>query len=202
MAKVEKSRPPMTARPSGADWAPPSPMPMAIGTMPQIIGGGGHEDGAEAAERRPRGRRRGPAGPRGASRSAKVTSRIEFATAIPIAMIAPMNDWTFRVVPVRRSMRRTPHRTAGIVSRMASARRTDWKLAASSRKIASDGEEQADAEAVEGLLERRDLAAHADAEAAGRSAGGGDRPLQQWAPPRPSVTPWMLAVRLTMCWPL
>ena len=28
-----------------------------------------------------------------------MTSRIAFATATPIAMIAPMNDWTFSVVP-------------------------------------------------------------------------------------------------------
>ena len=31
------SRPPITARPSGAFCSPPSPMPSAIGTMPIII---------------------------------------------------------------------------------------------------------------------------------------------------------------------
>ena len=40
--------------------------------------------------------------------SANVTSRIAFATEIPIAMIAPMNDCTFSVVPVSSSIRSTP----------------------------------------------------------------------------------------------
>src|SRR5580693_7270345 len=37
VANVETSRPPMTARPSGADCAPLSPIPMAIGSIPKII---------------------------------------------------------------------------------------------------------------------------------------------------------------------
>ena len=48
-----------------------------------------------------------------------MTNKIEFATAIPIAMIAPMKDWILRVVPVAQSMSRTPQRTAGIVSTIA-----------------------------------------------------------------------------------
>jgi hypothetical protein len=32
-------------------------------------------------------------------RSANDTSRIELATAIPMAMIAPMNDWMRKVFP-------------------------------------------------------------------------------------------------------
>jgi hypothetical protein len=39
------------------------------------------------------------------------------------------------VVPVASSISRTPHSTAGTVSTMASASRTDWKFAESSRKI-------------------------------------------------------------------
>ena len=95
--------------------------------------------------------------------SAKVTSRIELATAMPIAMMAPMNDCTLSVVPVASSISTTPHSTAGIVSITASARRTDWKFAASSRKIASDRQQQADAQSGERLFERRDLAAQPDA---------------------------------------
>ena len=37
VANVAKSKPPMTARPSGAFCSPPSPRPMAIGTMPMIM---------------------------------------------------------------------------------------------------------------------------------------------------------------------
>ena len=141
--------------------------------------GGGHQDGAQsrpgAFARRPRGRAR----PSWRARSANVTSRIEFATAMPIAMIAPMNDWTFSVVPVSRSMSNTPQRTAGMVSRIASASRSDWKFAASSRKIASTASSSPMRKPESGLLQRRDLAAQPHAEAARRRAGGRDRPLQQ-----------------------
>src|SRR5207253_2021961 len=37
VATVASSRPPITARPRGADCAPPSPAPIAIGSMPKII---------------------------------------------------------------------------------------------------------------------------------------------------------------------
>ena len=67
--------------------------------------------------------------------SANVTRRMAFATEIPIAMIAPMNDWTFSVVPVRSSMTSTPHMTAGTADKTATDNRNDWKFAASSRKI-------------------------------------------------------------------
>ena len=56
---------------------------------------------------------------------------------MPIAMIAPMNDCMFSVVPVSSSMSSTPQSTAGMVSTIASASRSDWKFAASSRKITS-----------------------------------------------------------------
>ena len=64
-----------------------------------------------------------------------MTSRIAFATATPIAMIAPMNDCTLIVVPVAASMSTTPARTAGTVETTTNASRSDWKLAASRRKI-------------------------------------------------------------------
>ena len=91
MANVDTIRPPITARPSGADCAPPSPIPMAIGTMPNTM--------AAAVIKMARRRLLAPSRTASCSglpscrkRSANETSRIEFATAIPIAMIAPMND--------------------------------------------------------------------------------------------------------------
>jgi hypothetical protein len=49
------------------------------------------------------------------------------ATATPTAMIAPMNDWMFTVVPVSKRARATPPITAGVVEMTTSARRIDWK---------------------------------------------------------------------------
>ncbi len=69
------------------------------------------------------------------ARSAKVTSRIAFAIATPTAMIAPMNDWMFSVVPVSRSATTVPAITAGVVDVTISASLNDWKFAASNRKI-------------------------------------------------------------------
>jgi hypothetical protein len=42
------------------------------------------------------------------NRSAIVSSKIELATAMPIAMIAPVNDWMLSVVPVKSNMPATP----------------------------------------------------------------------------------------------
>ena len=77
--------------------------------------------------------------------SANVTSRIALAIATPTAMIAPMNDWMFSVVPVRKSITTTPAIAAGAVETVTSDSRHDWKLAASSRKIDDDGHAQSDA---------------------------------------------------------
>ena len=67
----------------------------------------------------------GTAAPPTLLRSANVTSRMAFATATPIAMIAPMSDSMFSVVPVIRSATATPAITAGIVSMTASESRND-----------------------------------------------------------------------------
>jgi len=67
--------------------------------------------------------------------SANVISRIAFAVATPMAMMAPMKDWTLSVVPVIQSAVATPAITAGTVDTTARASQTDWKLAASSRKM-------------------------------------------------------------------
>ena len=44
---------------------------------------------------------------------AKVTSRIEFAEATPTAMIAPISEGTFSVVPVMNSIVTMPQNVAG-----------------------------------------------------------------------------------------
>jgi hypothetical protein len=86
VAQVAPMRPPITARPRGAVCSPPSLRPNAIGIIPAII--------AKLVIRI--GRRRLPAPSIAAShgsrpsarlRSAKVTSRMAFATATPVAMI-------------------------------------------------------------------------------------------------------------------
>ena len=91
VANVETISPPMTARPSGADCDPASPKPIAIGTMPKIM--------AAAVMRIARKRLVAPTCadwrtefPPRRNRSEKLTNKMELATAIPIAMIAPMND--------------------------------------------------------------------------------------------------------------
>ena len=138
------------------------------------------------------------AGDRG-SRSAKVTSRIAFATATPTAMIAPMKDWMLSVVPrqpqapARR--RRSP---PGTVETTTSESRSDWKFAASSRKIDDDRQQQAGAQAVEHLLHRHDLAAHGDAHPRRRVAERRDSAARPAWPRVPRSSPAMLAVRVTM----
>lgn len=47
------------------------------------------------------------------SSRANVTSRIEFAEATPTAMIAPISEGTFSVVPVMNSIVKMPHKVAG-----------------------------------------------------------------------------------------
>ena len=52
-----------------------------------------------------------------------------------MAIMAPMNDCMFKVVPVMRSMIMTPEITAGIVESTTRDRRMDWKFADNRRKI-------------------------------------------------------------------
>jgi hypothetical protein len=134
VATVAAARPPITARPNGAVASAPSPSPNAIGTMPAII--------AALVIRTGRMRARAasiaacnavPAC--GRKCSANVTSRIAFATATPVAMMAPMNDSTFNVVRVKASIKTTPINTAGTVDTTTKASRNDWKFADSSRKM-------------------------------------------------------------------
>ena len=68
--------------------------------MPAIIAALVISTGRMRAPRGVDGRRRSRRPPRRRACSANVTSRIAFATATPIAMIAPMNDCTLSVVRV------------------------------------------------------------------------------------------------------
>ena len=69
------------------------------------------------------------------ARSAKVIRRMALATATPMAMIAPIADWMLSVVPVNQSASTTPASAAGIVETTMNESRSDWKFAASKRKI-------------------------------------------------------------------
>lgn len=91
VANVAAASPPITARPSGAVCSPPSPNASAMGIMPVIM----------AALVIKMGRNLLCAASTAASPawplftrflSANVVRRIAFATATPMAMMAPMND--------------------------------------------------------------------------------------------------------------
>ena len=114
------------------------------------------------------------------ARSAKVTSRIEFATAMPIAMIAPMNDWMLSVVCVTSSISSTPQSTAGTVRTTASASRIDWKFADSSRKITTTASSSPIRNPEMVCSNGGICAAHHDGHAARRRAGVGQRLIQLW----------------------
>ena len=91
---VDAARPPMTARPSGASYSAPN----ATGIIPAIM--------AKVVIRMGRRRLAAPltaaasaGAPSRRYRSANVASKIALATATPIAIIAPMKDCTFNVLP-------------------------------------------------------------------------------------------------------
>src|SRR6185436_18930156 len=198
VAAVAAARPPITARPSGAVAPAPSPKASAIGSMPAII----------AALVISTGRRRaraaataGSASPVRRASSANVTSRIAFATATPIAMMAPMNDCTFTVVRVASSRRTTPASTAGTVDTTTNARRTDWKFAASSRKITTTATRSPAA------MFRKVSRIGAICPRTLTDAPRGTSPARTiasstWAATRPRSSPAAFADSVTMRWPL
>lgn len=134
MVNTEAPSPPITARPSGADCSPPSPMPIARGSMPAIIARLviriGRSRSAAACRAAPSAGR-----PPRRSRSANDTRRIALAVDTPRAMIAPMKDWRLSVVPVIRSATATPTITTGAPDTAISASRGDWKAAVSTRRM-------------------------------------------------------------------
>src|SRR5882757_5359336 len=126
VANVAIARPPMTARASGAFCSPPSPNPRAMGSMPTII--------AKAVMMM--GRRRVEPAETAASTAvrprclcsplAKVTSRMEFAVATPIDMMAPMRLGTLKVVCVRNSAQTMPQNAPGRAQMMMNGSSQLW----------------------------------------------------------------------------
>src|SRR5437764_13474815 len=96
VANVAKIKPPITARPSGAFCSPPSPSPMASGTMPIIIASAVIITGRM---------RTNPASsaaccavfPSCNCSRAKETTKMLFDVATPMHIIAPIIDGTFNV---------------------------------------------------------------------------------------------------------
>src|SRR4029077_11791004 len=118
VAAVASTSPPITARPSGAFCSPPSPTPTSMGTIPMIIASAVISTGRSrvfpASSAAPRA-----SPPVSTRRSlAKLTSRIELDTAMPTAMIEPISDSTFSVVPVRASIHRIPTNAPGTAAMM------------------------------------------------------------------------------------
>ena len=64
---------------------------------------------------------------------ANETSRIEFAVATPIVMIAPVSAGTLSVVPVMNSIHAMPARAAGSAVMMIAASTHDWKFTTTNR---------------------------------------------------------------------
>ena len=123
----------MTARPSGAFCSPPSPRPSAIGTMPMIMASAVISTGrkrVEAGVERGRGRRRASSP---AARARTLTTRMLFAVATPMHMIAPVSAGTDSVVPVTNSIQTMPASAAGSAVMMTNGSIHDWKLTTISR---------------------------------------------------------------------
>ena len=132
VAAVAAARPPITARPRGAFCWPDSPKASAMGSMPAIMaqvvirmGRSRLPAPSTAAAVLARSREAASRGRQSRRPSAKVTSRMALAIATPTAMIAPMNDWMFSVVPVRQSITTTPAIAAGAVETVTSESRND-----------------------------------------------------------------------------
>ncbi len=99
VATVANSRPPITARPSGAFCSPPSPMPKRHGQHADDHRQRGHQHRAEAGEARIE-RRLQRVAPSFMRSRAKLTTRMLLAVATPMHMMAPVRAGTLSVVPV------------------------------------------------------------------------------------------------------
>src|SRR5579859_1511876 len=127
VAKVANSRPPITARASGAFCSPPSPIPSAIGIMPRIM--------APAVIRTGR-RRVYPADIAATKESspasmrwlANVTTRMLLAVVSPMHISVPINAGTLRWVCVRNSIHMTPPNAKGTAISTINGSIQLWKL--------------------------------------------------------------------------
>ena len=117
---VANSRPPITARPSGAFCSAPSPSPKAIGIMPMIMASAVISTGlmrvAPASSAALMG-----ASPSPMRCRANDTIRMLLAVATPMVMIAPVSAGTDSVVPVNISIQQMPASAAGSALTMIKA---------------------------------------------------------------------------------
>ena len=97
VATVASARPPITARPSGAFCSPPSPSPKRHRHHADDHRQRRHQHRAEACEAG-FDRRLVAATPRASRSLAKLTTRMLFAVATPMHMMAPVSDGTLSVV--------------------------------------------------------------------------------------------------------
>ena len=128
VATVAKSRPPITARPSGAFW----PGSIAIGAMPMIMARAvistGRNRVAPASSAAVTASLPASSWPR-----AKLTTRMLLAVATPMHMIAPVSAGTDRVVWVMNSIQMMPARAAGSAMMMTNGSSHAWKFTTMSK---------------------------------------------------------------------
>src|ERR1700742_4853303 len=123
-ARVEANKPPITARPNGADCSPASPRPDAIGIIPAIMAmlviniGRSLIDALITAARV-------AFLYSNLNFSALVTIKIALATDTPVLMIIPMYDCRLSVEPQINSITSEPKITAGTVESTVSATLND-----------------------------------------------------------------------------
>src|SRR5262249_50797392 len=127
VATVANTRPPITARPRGAFCSPPSPRPSAIGSMPMIIASAVINTGRMRVAPPSSAAASGSA-PSARRWRAKAMSRMLFAVATPIIIIAPVSDGTLSVVPVMKSIHAMPASAAGSAAITMAASSQDWKF--------------------------------------------------------------------------
>ncbi len=117
----------MTARPSGASCSPPSPNASAIGTIPTIMAravistGRNRVTPASSAAL-------AASSPFASPSRAKLTTRMLFAVAMPMHMIAPVRAGTESGVPVMKSIHTMPASAPGNAVMMMNGSVQDWKL--------------------------------------------------------------------------
>ena len=159
---VANSSPPITARASAAFCSSPAP-PIAIGIMPTIIAAAVISTGRIRVRPARDARRRTRCMPASCCSRAKVTSRIEFADATPIAMIAPISDGTLSVVSVMYSMVTMPQKRRR--QRQDHHERIAPGLVVHHHQQIDEhrGEQDADGEVAERGVHAVDLADHLDA---------------------------------------
>jgi hypothetical protein len=128
VAQVAKISPPITARPSGV-FCPGS---MAIGSMPMTIASAVISTGRNRVL--PASIAAVIASTPAAMRSrAKAITRMLFAVATPMHMIAPVSAGTESVVPVANIIHTMPASAVGSAATITKGSSQDWKLTTISR---------------------------------------------------------------------